>query len=119
MGAILANVVISNPSDRDRRWEGEFLIDSGAIDTVVPGSRLREIGILVDETRRYTMADGRVSELDVGVARVEFMGGRAGVTVVFADDSVRPLLGATAMESLGIEIDMRTEELRRLPAVQL
>ena len=119
MGAILAQVTISNPSDRDRRWEGEFLIDSGAIDTVAPGVHLREIGILVAETRRYTMADGRVSELDVGVAQVEFMGGHAGVTVVFADDNVRPLLGATAMESLGIEIDMRTEELRRLPAVQL
>lgn len=119
MGAILAKVTISNPSDRSRHWQGEFLIDSGAIDMVVPGSRLHEIGIPVAETRRYTMADGRISELDVGVAQVEFMGGFAGVTVVFADDSVRPLLGATAMESLGIEIDMRTEELRRLPAVQL
>ena len=119
MGAIVRTVVISNPADRSRRWQGEFLIDSGAIDTVVPGSRLREIGIEPEESRRYTMADGRVSALDVGGARVEFMGGRAWVTVVFADDQVRPLLGATAMESLGIEIDMRTEELRRLPAVQL
>ena len=119
MGAILANVTISNPSDRNRQWEGEFLIDSGAIDTVVPGSRLREIGIQPEETCRYVMADGHVNEMDVGGARVELLGGRAWVTVVFADDSVRPLLGATAMESLGIEIDMRTEELRRLPAVQL
>ena len=111
--------MISNPADRSRRWEGEFLIDSGAIDTVVPGKRLREIGILVDEVRRYTMADSRTTELEVGVARVEFMGGQTGVTVVFADDDVRPLLGATAMESLGIEIDMHTERLRRLPAVHL
>ena len=119
MGAILANVTISNPSDRTRRWEGEFLIDSGAIDTVVPGRHLRTIGIQSEETRRYVMADGHVNEMGVGGARVELLGGRAWVTVVFADDNVRPLLGATAMESLGIEIDMRTEELRRLPAVQL
>ncbi len=119
MGVILANVTISNPADRTRRWEGEFLIDTGAIDTVVPGRHLRAIGIQVLDTRRYAMADGRVSELDVGVATVEFMGGPAGVTVVFADDNVRPLLGATAMESLGIEIDMSTEQLRRLPAVHL
>ena len=119
MGAILANVAVSNPSDRARRWEGEFLVDSGAIDTVVPGSYLHAIGIQPEETRRYVMADGHVSEMEVGGARVELMGGRAWVTVVFADEGVRPLLGATAMESLGIEIDMRTEELRRLPAVQL
>ncbi len=119
MGAILAEVTISNPANRSRRWQGEFLIDSGAIDTVVPAARLREIGIEPEETRRYVLADGSVTELEVGGARVELLGGFAWVTVVFADDDVRPLLGATAMESLGIEIDMRDETLRRLPAVQL
>ena len=119
MGTIHAEVTISNPSDSSRRWQGEFLIDSGATDTVVPGNRLREIGILVDETRRYKLADGRVHELGAGVARVEFMGGFAGVTVVFADDDVEPLLGATAMESLAIEINMQDETLRRLPSLQL
>ncbi|MCY3567857.1 MAG: clan AA aspartic protease [Chloroflexi bacterium] len=119
MGAILAEVTISNPADRTKRWQGEFLIDTGAIDTVAPAKRLREIGIQPEETRRYVLADGSVRELEVGLARIEFMGGVTGVAVVFADDDVRPLLGATAMESLGIEIDMRDETLRRLPAVQL
>ena len=119
MGAILSEVTISNPTDTSRSWQGEFLIDSGAIDTVVPSNRLREIGIQPEETRRYVMADGSVTELQIGGARVELLGGLAWVTVVFADDDVRPLLGATAMESLGIEIDMRDESLRRLPAVQL
>ena len=119
MGAILTEVTISNPTDASRSWTGEFLIDTGAIDTVVPASRLRAIGISPMETRRYIMADGRPSELEVGVARVGLLGGLAGVTVVFADDGVRPLLGATAMESLGIEIDMHDESLRRLPAVHL
>ena len=62
MGAIYADVTISNPADRSRRWNGRFLIDSGAIDTVVPSKHLRDIGIPVDETRRYSMADGRVSQ---------------------------------------------------------
>ena len=119
IGAILSEVTISNPPDASRSWQGEFLIDSGAIDTVVPSNRLREIGIQPEETRRYVMADGSVTELQIGGARVELLGGLAWVTVVFADDDVRPLLGATAMESLGIEIDMRDESLRRLPAVQL
>ena len=119
MGAILAEVTISNPADRSRRWQGEFLINSGAIDTVVAAQHLHAIGIEPEETQRYVMADGHESELSVGGARVEFMDGRAWVTVVFADEDVRPLLGATAMESLGIEIDMRDETLRRLPAVQL
>ena len=119
VGAILAEVTISNPADRSKRWQGEFLIDTGAIDSVAPAKRLREIGIQPEETRRYVLADGSVRELEVGLARIEFMGGVTGVAVVFADDDVRPLLGATAMESLGIEIDMRDETLRRLPAVQL
>ena len=119
MGAITAEVTITNPADPARHWQGEFLIDTGAIDTVVPGRRLREIGIATVETRRDTLADGSSCDLEIGGALVGLMGGFAGVTVVFADDNVQPLLGATAMESLGIEIDMNSETLRRLPSVQL
>ena len=119
MGSIYAEVTITNPADPSRHWQGEFLVDTGAVDTVVPGNRLREIGIAAVETRRYTLADGSFRDLDIGAALVGLMDGFAGVTVVFADDEVRPLLGATAMESLGIEIDMNSETLRRLPSVQL
>ena len=110
---------MSNPTHPDRRWEGEFLIDTGAIDCVVPRRHLEAIGIEPEERRAYRLADGTEVKLDVGIVRLEFMGGRSGVDAVFADDDAQPLLGARAMESLNVEIDMREHELRRLPSAHL
>ena len=57
--------------------------------------------------------------LDITIAEVEFMGERVGATVIFGKDNSEPILGVTALESVGIEIDPRTQRLKRLPAVRL
>ena len=50
---------------------------------------------------------------------VEFMGEVVGSTIVMGDDRSEPMLGVTALESVGIEVDPRKQELRRLPFVRL
>ena len=47
------------------------------------------------------------------------MGEVVGATIVMGDDRSEPLLGVTALESVGIEVDPRNQELRRLPFVRL
>ena len=42
-----------------------------------------------------------------------------GSTVLFGDEKAEPLLGVTALESLGIEIDPLNQQLKKLPAVRL
>ena len=42
-----------------------------------------------------------------------------GGTLVFGDGDAEPLLGVTALESGGFEVDPRTQQLKRLPAVLL
>jgi hypothetical protein len=42
-----------------------------------------------------------------------------GATVIFGADDVEPLLGVTALESLGFEVDSQNQRLKRLPAVRL
>jgi len=39
--------------------------------------------------------------------------------VIFAPDDAEPLLGMTALESVGIEIDPRNQRLKKLPSVRL
>ena len=56
--------------------------------------------------------------MSITVGRVEFMGEVVGETIVMADDESEPLLGVTALESVGIEVDPRNQELRRLPFVR-
>ena len=57
--------------------------------------------------------------MDFAVARIELMGEIVGSTVLFGDVNAEPLLGVTALESLGIEIDPRKGQLKKLPAVRL
>ena len=112
-------VAVCNPGNPERRWEGLFLVDTGAIDCMVPGNHLREIGIEPDGKRTYELADGTEVSMDVAVARVEFMGEIVGATVIFGKNDIEPILGVTALESVGIEVDPQNQRLKRLPAVRL
>ncbi len=40
MGAIHVTAAIRNPANPDKVWEGLFLVDSGAIDSLVPRDHL-------------------------------------------------------------------------------
>ena len=57
--------------------------------------------------------------MEIGVATVEFMGEVVGATIIFGKDDVEPILGVTALESVGIEVDPQNQRLKRLPAVRL
>ena len=119
MGIINADVIISNPADRNKRWEGQFLVDTGATDSLVPRQYLEAIDIHPEAQRTYELADGSEIRMDVAIARIELMGEIVGGTVLFGDENTEPLLGVTALESLGIEIDPLNQRLKKLPAVRL
>ncbi len=119
MGATHVTVRITNPAEPDRFWEGLFLVDAGAIDSLVPRQHLEAIGLKPEGKRLYELADGSEITVDVAVAKIEFMGEFVGGTVIFDDTEAEPLLGMTALESVGIEVDPLNQRLKRLPAVRL
>jgi len=119
MGITHVTAAVVNPVDPDRRWEGLFLVDTGATDCCVPANRLREVGIEPRGRRAYELANGSELTLEVGVAQIEFMGDVVGATVIFGEEDCEPILGVTALESAGIEVDPVTQRLKRLPAVRL
>ena len=45
MGATHVTVRITNPADPDRFWEGLFLVDTGATDSLAPRPHLEAIGL--------------------------------------------------------------------------
>jgi len=47
------------------------------------------------------------------------MGEKIWANVIFGPDDAEPILGVTALESVGIEMDPRNQRLKRLPAVRL
>ena len=67
----------------------------------------------------YELAVDSEVRMDITVAKVEFMGEFVGGTIVFGEPDAEPLLGVTALESVGIEVDPCNQTLKRLPAVRL
>ena len=86
---------------------------------MIPGNRLKEVGVEPRGKRTCELADGTEVSLEIGVAQIEFMGECVGATVIFGKDDVEPILGVTALESVGIEVDPWSQRLKRLPAVRL
>ena len=115
MGATHVTVAIRNPAEPDRTWEGLFLVDTGATDCLVPRQCLESIGLAPKGQRIYELADGSEIRMDV----TEFMGEIVGATIIYGESQAEPLLGVTALESVGIEVDPRNQRLKRLPAVRL
>lgn len=119
MGATHVTVRITNPAEPDRFWEGLFLVDTGATDSLVPRPHLKAIGLEPKGRRIYQLADGSDLVLDATTADIEFMGEIVGGTIIFGEADAEPLLGVTALESVGIEVDPLNQRLKRLPAVRL
>lgn len=119
MGIVQVTATVRNPAEPHRAWDGLFLVDTGSTDCVVPTDALYGIGLRPQGSRSYELADGHQSTVDIAVARIEFMGEFVGATVEFGPDDVEPILGLTALESVGIEIDVVSQRLIRRHAVRM
>lgn len=119
MGATHVTVTIRNPADPKKFWEGLFLVDTGAIDTLAPRDCLEAIGLKPKAQRIYELADGSEIKMDITTGDIEFMGEIVGGTIIFGAPGTEPILGVTALESVGIDIDPRSQKLKRLPSTRL
>lgn len=119
MGVTHVTVTVRNPAQIDKIWEGLFLVDTGTVDCLVPARHLKAIGIEPRSKRTYELADGSEVKMDIAGVQVEFMGETVWTTVIFGGDEAEPILGVTALESVGIKVDPRSQRLRRLPAPRL
>ncbi len=91
--------------DGDRSADIEATVDTGAAYSALPGTLLRDLGIEPARRRRLRLADGRVVDSHIGWARVTVDGESAPTAVVFAEDDAPLLLGAHALEGLGLAVD--------------
>ena len=119
MGLIHVTVAVKNLSVPNGTYEADFLVDTGATDSLAPASALKKIGVEAKGKMAYELADGTVQEYEFGVAQIEFMGEITAGRVIFGPDDAEPLLGVTALESVGITVDPASRTLKRLPAVPL
>ena len=119
MGLTYVTVRLSADLNSRKYYSSEFLVDTGATDTMAPAKALRKAGIKPVGRTVYELADGRVVEYEFGVVTIQFMGEITAGRVIFAAPGTEPLLGVTALESVGIIVDPANKTLKRLPAIPL
>lgn len=119
VGLTRITVVLKSVGNPTKSYEADFLIDTGAIDSMVPAARLRSIGVVPVGKRDYKLADGTTQTFEFGLAEISFMNEITAGRVIFGPDNVEPILGVTALESVGMTVDPANQKLRRLPAIYL
>lgn len=115
MGLTHIEIGIANPARPDRFVKGRFLVDSGAIYSIVQRSLLSELGIQPHSKRAFTLANGEVIEREQGDALFEYQGRRGASPVIFGEPGDSNLLGIVTLEALGFILDPLRRELKPLP----
>lgn len=119
MGLIHVAVTLKAFGAAEATYAANFLVDTGATDSLAPAAELRKAGIEPVGKKNYELADGALQEFEFGLAQISFMGEITAGRVLFGPDDVEPLLGVTALESAGILVDPANQTLKRLPAISL
>lgn len=119
MGLTHVTVRLKGFGNENGTYEADFLVDTGATDCLAPASELARIGVKPVGKMVYELADGAFQEYPFGLVEIAFMGEVTAGRVIFGPNSAEPLLGVTALESVGITIDPASRTLKRLPAIPL
>ena len=119
MGLTHVTVALKSFGAPNGTYEADFLVDAGATDSLAPASELRKIGLEPAGKTTYELANGEVAEYSFGLVQICFMGEVTAGRVIFGPNEAEPILGVTALESVGITIDPATQTLKRLPAIPL
>ena len=101
------------------RYDAEFLVDTGALDSMMPASALRQLGVEPEGANTYELADGSLREYEFAYVRMEFMGTSVVSRILFGPEQASPLLGVMALEGAGITIDPASHRLHKMPALRL
>src|SRR5712692_10606800 len=97
-------------------WEPvEFLIDSGAIYSIVPRAVLQRLGINPLREQTLRLPAGQSIQRQTGAALFKYQDRIGPALVVFAEEGDATLLGAHTLEALGYGLDPVRRELTPLP----
>ncbi len=105
MGITKQKLVVKPNHGSRRKAEVRFLIDSGAVYSLVPARTLKALGIRPHRTVDFALADGTTITRKVGDAYFELRGEGGAAPVIFGEVDDEPLLGATTLESIGLVLD--------------
>ncbi len=117
MGLTVLEVEIGNPANPQVTEKIEFLIDSGAIYSVVPAPILDKLGIKPLSRQEFRLADGTKIMRKKGAAVFKYGDRIGGADVIFGEEDDSVLLGTLTLAALGLFLDPLTRKLKPLPMI--
>jgi len=111
MGMFEVKVKLANLAAPERSEEVSLLVDTGTTLSWVPRSVLETLKATVFSRLPFELADGRQLERDVTTLLLTIDGRKAPVAVAFGELGEASVLGATALENLGLLVDPVKQKL--------
>lgn len=102
---------VTRSGRRGRPVPMRFLVDTGAVYTVLPENVWRGLGLRGDRVVEFTLADGTAIHRNVSECRIQVEGRSATSPVLLGGPGDAPLLGAVTLETLGLMVNPLTREL--------
>jgi clan AA aspartic protease len=95
----------------------EFLVDSGALYSLLPEKDWKAIGLKPKRTMTFTLADGTHVDRAVSECHIAFPQGDGHTPVILGEPGDEALLGAVTLEMLGLVLDPFKRTLRPIRAM--
>lgn len=122
MGEVVVKVKLTNyadelmarkgqlPKDQIRSLEADAIVDTGAVQLVLPAAIVERLGLDRLSTQVAQYADGRQEEVDVtDVVTIELLGRAVKEEALVLGDEI--LIGQTVLEKTDLHVDCRGQRL--------
>ena len=103
MGLVRVEMEVSR--DGEARETVEFLVDSGAVYSVLPRRVWRALGLKPQRILKFSLADGTPIRRGVSECRFSYQGIEASSPVVLGERHDEALLGIVTLETLGLVLN--------------
>ena len=117
MGLTFLRVEIGNPANPGVTETVEFLVDPGAIYSVVPAQILDRLGIRPIAEQKFRLPDDSSITRKKGGALFKYDGRVGGADVIFGEHGDATILGVLTLTALGLCLDPIKRELKALPMI--
>ena len=111
MGVTYLTARVGRADGRGGRRDVRFLVDSGALYSVLPEHIWRSLKLKPRRSAEFILADGTPLTRGVSECRFEFGGQTATSPVVLGEKDDGALLGAVTLETLGLMLNPLNREL--------
>ena len=115
MGLTFVEALVTGPTRKSRTVR--FLVDSGAVYSLLPAAAWKAIGLKPKRSMTFTLADGTEVERKVSECKFTLPQGDGHAPVILGEPGDEALLGVVTLEMLGLVLNPFNRTLRPMRMV--